>query len=684
VSAGADGDAGRPARAGRFRPGIRARLTAAFAVVGLAAVAAGAVGWTASRSVERSLEAVAGTALPSVAAAEALSSSANALAAAASALAKARTADERSAARAAIHPLSDRLRAARGDLSILGFAPDATAQAGRLIDRMEAGIARVDALVVERVRRAREVAARIEAVGRSHAAFLETAQPRIEEAERAAVRAAHELADLMRLGFGELSALRGIAAEMNLAVGLANEAARTLDPARLARLEEGFRDVSRALGEVRIGLQPSAENEDALGHVRRVLLDGLGPDGLFRLQGRLIAVDRETADVVAANVGTASALGEVSTRLVAEARREADARAAEARATAEAARWGLLALALAALAVAALVGRAYVGPAVVDRMLALRRAMDAHADGRAVPIPAGGGDEIGDMADALRRFVAERERAAAALEAQTLRAEDARRAAEDASRAKSRFLTMMSHELRTPLNAIIGFAELMRVPRPDGAPQKTAEYAGYVLRSADHLLSLITDLLDLSRIEAGRMELRSGPLDLDALAGETVRMMGDLARRRGVALAYAPPPAPVTVEGDARAVLQVLHNIVGNALKYTPAGGAVRVAAEADDAHAVIRVSDTGVGMTPDELRIALEPFGRNRGDPHVAEEGTGLGLPLVHGLMELHGGRMEIDSVKGRGTAVALIFPRSAQGTGAAGAEPEAILPASRERAAE
>jgi signal transduction histidine kinase len=665
---------------GRWRAGIGGRLFAAFAAVGIATVAAGVVGWAVSRSVETSLRAVAGTALPSIAAAEALSSSANALAAAASALAKARTSDERSAARAAIQPLSDRLRAARVELSSLGFAPAETQRAGRLIDRLDAGIQRADALVRERVALTRDAGRRIEAVGRSHAAFLAALSPLVDEAERTAVRAANDLvalvgdagrdadaaaaaqagvAQLMHLGFGELSALRDLAAEMNLAVGVLNEAARVGDPARLLTLETMFRDASHRLGGIRIEIRPSAENEAALRLVGAALLEGLGPDGLFRLQERLIGLERETADVVAANVGTAAALGEVSARLVAEARRLADARTADARSAAEAARWALVAIAAAALALAVAVGHAYVGRGVVDRIAALRRAMEAQADGRPVPIPAGGGDEIADMADALRRFVAERERAAAALEAQTRRAEEARRAAEEANHAKSAFLTMMSHELRTPLNAIIGFAELLRMPRPDGGPPRTAEYAGYVLRSAEHLLSLITDLLDLSRIEAGRMELRPERVDIGRLAEDTVRMMGDLARRREVALAFDAPPGEICIVGDARAVLQVLHNIVGNALKYTPSGGSVRVSLDADDDHAVIRVSDTGVGMTPDELRIALEPFGRNRGDPHVAEEGTGLGLPLVQGLMDLHGGLMEIDSVKGRGTAVALIFPR-------------------------
>ncbi|HVM79379.1 MAG TPA: ATP-binding protein [Stellaceae bacterium] len=237
-----------------------------------------------------------------------------------------------------------------------------------------------------------------------------------------------------------------------------------------------------------------------------------------------------------------------------------------------------------------------------------------------------------------------------------------RRRAESASAAKSRFLANMSHELRTPLNAIIGFSEMMRTEAlgPVGSPRYRA-YADDINRSGMHLLGLINDLLDLSKIEAGKMELAEGLLELPRLVDDCLLLLRDVARRGKVELAAELPTDLPLLWGDERKLKQVLLNLLGNAVKFTPEGGRVAVRAESERGGGfAIAVSDTGIGIAREHLAIVLEPFGQvrhvegERAQPH----GTGLGLPLSKALVELHGGKLEIESAPGRGTTIRLRLP--------------------------
>ncbi|MBI3445997.1 MAG: PAS domain S-box protein [Magnetospirillum sp.] len=243
-------------------------------------------------------------------------------------------------------------------------------------------------------------------------------------------------------------------------------------------------------------------------------------------------------------------------------------------------------------------------------------------------------------------------------------AEEALRAAkeqaETASRAKSEFLASMSHELRTPLNAIIGFSETMVSEVLGPMPGRYREYAGDIASSGHHLLGIITDILDLAKIEAGKMELDDRPMDVAPAVEASLRLLRDRAGAAGLDLAAELPSDLPQVLADERRLRQVLINLLGNAIKFTPSGGSVRVNAFVPAGGGLaLTVSDTGIGMSDDDLALAVEPFGQV--DSRIARrhDGTGLGLPLVAAIMELHGGAMTIDSRPGGGTSVTVTFGR-------------------------
>lgn len=234
--------------------------------------------------------------------------------------------------------------------------------------------------------------------------------------------------------------------------------------------------------------------------------------------------------------------------------------------------------------------------------------------------------------------------------------------AEAASRIKTQFLAHMSHELRTPLHAILGFAELIR----DQAPRRANDppipsYAGDILTSGRHLLELINRILDITKIESGTVTLSESLVQMDDIlrnASVTVRSQADA---RGISLDVICPEAPVRLLADRTRLLQIVINLLSNAVKFTPDGGHVIVSVTVElSGEVVLAVIDNGVGMTDAELAIALEPFGQVQNSVAGSPQGTGLGLPLASRLAEMHGGRLEVSSVKGSGTAVRVILPAS------------------------
>jgi two-component system cell cycle sensor histidine kinase PleC len=237
----------------------------------------------------------------------------------------------------------------------------------------------------------------------------------------------------------------------------------------------------------------------------------------------------------------------------------------------------------------------------------------------------------------------------------------ARFRAESASLAKSQFLANMSHELRTPLNAILGFSELIRSEAFRHDAERHIEYADLIHRSGTHLLTLINDILDLAKIEAGGLRLNERDIDLGSLVSDCVRLMGPKAREGKLTLEQELSPLLPHVFGDERALKQVLLNLISNAIKFTPDGGRVTVFAFPEsDGQVCLRIEDTGVGIAPEDQAQVFENFGQGRHDVVSADKGTGLGLPIVRGLVEAHGGKVVLESERGIGTKVMVVLPAS------------------------
>ena len=245
---------------------------------------------------------------------------------------------------------------------------------------------------------------------------------------------------------------------------------------------------------------------------------------------------------------------------------------------------------------------------------------------------------------------------------QEIEAQAARERAEAANKAKSRFLANMSHELRTPLNAVIGFTDLMRRNMFGSlGNERYEEYVTLIYDSGQLLLDLISDMLDMAKIEAGKLELNLERVDLTGTIEDSVRLLSDRAASNGLELTVTAPATPISLTADRRAVKQVLLNLLTNAIKFTPAGGQVDVQVRVDDGRVIVSVRDTGIGIPAHELPRLGNPFEQVCGDPMLAKSGAGLGLALVRALVEKHGGQLRIDSEDGVGTMVSVDFPLTA-----------------------
>jgi len=233
----------------------------------------------------------------------------------------------------------------------------------------------------------------------------------------------------------------------------------------------------------------------------------------------------------------------------------------------------------------------------------------------------------------------------------------ANRGLEAASQHKSEFLANMSHELRTPLNAIIGFSEVLTDRMFGELNEKQDEYLKDIYASGTHLLSLINDILDLSKIEAGRMELELTDFDLPTAIENALMLVRERAGRRSIALHTKIDNQIGQIRADERKVRQVVLNLLSNAIKFTPEGGRINVGAVSKDGSVEISVSDTGIGIAPEDQEKVFEEF-RQVGTAAKKIEGTGLGLTLCRKFVELHGGRIWVKSQEGVGSTFTFTIP--------------------------
>lgn len=235
----------------------------------------------------------------------------------------------------------------------------------------------------------------------------------------------------------------------------------------------------------------------------------------------------------------------------------------------------------------------------------------------------------------------------------------AKEAAEFANRAKTEFLANMSHELRTPLNAILGFAEIIANEMFGACKPQYAAYARDIHASGTHLLELINDVLDLAKLEAGKLELHESEIALPGLIEQCLTLLKVKADEGQVTLSQDIAADLPALRADPRALRQVLLNLLSNAIKFTPSGGTVRVRVRDEGAKGLaIAVCDSGIGMSAADIKVALSPFGQIDSSLARRHEGTGLGLPITHSLMRLHDGELRIDSMPGKGTTITAVFP--------------------------
>lgn len=299
-------------------------------------------------------------------------------------------------------------------------------------------------------------------------------------------------------------------------------------------------------------------------------------------------------------------------------------------------RWIVIGFAVGSIGLAILLGYAVssslMGPVtLIDERL---RQIASGDFSRSVKVP--NRDELGTLADNLNRMNVELRRLYQQIEA--------------ASRHKSEFLASASHELRTPLNAIIGFSGILKKRMFGELNAKQAEYVEDIFTSGNHLLSLINDLLDLAKVESGRIELDVKQFDLPSALENSITLLRERANRHGILIDLAIDERLSSFMGDQRKLKQIMLNLLSNAVKFTPDGGRINVKAGPVDGGVQISVSDTGVGIKPEDQQVIFEEFCQVGDDSHK-REGTGLGLTLTKTLVELHGGKILVESEAGKGS---------------------------------
>ena len=402
--------------------------------------------------------------------------------------------------------------------------------------------------------------------------------------------------------------------------------------------------VGRATSKTQHDYVPAPEDEALLERIR------LEYRRFSRALEQMIVSDqagttsKRTHPFLSAAIDADNALGALTDQLASRTRAETDALIAQSQSAYASSRNLFVVVGGASILLAVLLGfvlsRSLVGP--IERTEA-RLAEIARGDfSRHLEVT--NRDELGTLARNLNRMNDELRRLYEELET--------------VSRHKSEFLANMSHELRTPLNAIIGFSELLQAQLSGGLNEQQLGYVEDVLDSGRHLLSLINDILDLSKVEAGRMELDLGDVSLRHALESGVTMQAERAIREGIALGLQLDPDEITIRADERKLRQVVFNLLANAVRFTPSGGRVDVSARVTDGVVEVAVTDTGPGIAAEDQGLIFEEFWQVPGHSDKRHEGTGLGLPLSRRLVELHGGQLWVESIQGQGSTFRFTLP--------------------------
>jgi signal transduction histidine kinase len=404
----------------------------------------------------------------------------------------------------------------------------------------------------------------------------------------------------------------------------------------------GLSQLGPALNESRFGFVPPAGDEGRLERIRTDYRQFSGALERLTSYDRAGAARDKSRPLLARMIDVDNDLSAVTDQLATITRAQTDAVIAENGSAYRSSRnlfigVGAGSVAL-ALALGLVISWSLIGPL---RRTEARLAEIAAGDfSRHVEVP--NRDELGALAANLNRMNDELRRLYEELES--------------ASRLKSQFLANMSHELRTPLNAVIGFSELLQQPLVGELNERQRQYVDDVLDAGRHLLSLINDVLDLAKVEAGRMELDLSELSLRDALETGLTMHAERATRAGIALGLSLEPDEIRVRADERKLRQVVFNLLSNAVKFTPAGGRVDVSAAVTNGVVEVAVADTGPGIAADEQELIFEEFQQARGSGR--RDGTGLGLPLARRFVELHGGRLWVESAVGRGSTFRFTLP--------------------------
>ena len=450
----------------------------------------------------------------------------------------------------------------------------------------------------------------------------------------------------------QLLALRG-AQDPNLSLYIPGSASNSFAGRSWALVDEGIAAAVAQLGpasnETRFGFVPPPQDEALLVRIRSDFRR------FSETLQRIIALDRAEAPNskvrphLARVIDVDNDLSALTNTLAVRTSAQTVALVAENRSAYIASRNLLIGVGAASIVLAVLLGLVLSWSLVVPIQRTETRLAEIAAGDFSRHVEVANRDELGRLAANLNRMNDELRRVYDELET--------------VSRHKSEFLANMSHELRTPLNAIIGFSELLQQQLPGELNEQQLGYVEDVLDAGRHLLSLINDILDLSKVEAGKMELDLSDISLRHALESGLTMHAERANREGIVLGLRLDPDEITIRADERKLRQVVFNLLSNAVAFTPAGGSVDVSAQLTAGVVEVAITDTGPGIALEDQGLIFEDFRQARGDSGKRHEGTGLGLPLSRKLIELHGGRLWVESVQHQGSTFRFTLPLEPQG---------------------